>query len=38
MNPNDYIHCCVTGCQGNSLLQVDPRETPVTCPTMYLNV
>ena len=20
LNPNDYVHCCVTGCHGNSLL------------------
>ena len=20
MNPNDYVHCCVIGCHGNSLL------------------
>ena len=20
VNPNDYVHCCVIGCHGNSLL------------------
>ena len=20
MNPNDYVHCCVIGCHGNSFL------------------
>ena len=21
VNPNDYVHCCVIGCHGNSLLR-----------------
>ena len=21
-NPNDYVHCCVIGCHGNSLLHL----------------
>ena len=28
--PNDYVHCCVIGCHGNSLLHFD-LNTNVGC-------
>ena len=30
MNPNDYVHCCVIGCIGNSLLHFG-LNTKVSC-------
>ena len=30
MNPNDYVHCCVIDCHGNSLLHFG-LNTKVSC-------
>ena len=30
VNPNDYVHCCVVGCHGNSLLHFG-LNTKVSC-------
>ena len=30
VNPNDYVHCCVIGCHGNSLLHFG-LNTNVSC-------
>ena len=48
MNPNEYVHCCVIGCHGNSLLS--PRfskekrglcntvRRPSVRPSVYLSI
>ena len=36
VNPNDYVHCCVIGCHGNSLLHFG-LDTKISCEGLFFG-
>ena len=36
VNPNDYFHCCIIGCHGNSLLHFG-LNTKISCEGLFLG-